>query len=205
MGSGGNAVKTTKKNAGGQKIPLVCQFWSNLQRSLPSIQLFGLDVNLTLATAIFLALVRYGSEFVMENVFNWPANSMTTKIAAASVSSIFDSLNLVPTLYVLFRTTSQYNPSAPMAEEKAGSWWNETVTAMLQFCTGYMLYDGFLNIIWLKTTMQAEGVTGDDWVFLGHHAATILYMTSTRLVGAGVSSNSVIVNFSTSSTFRFKI
>lgn len=175
------------KEGNDENIPKLCQFWINLQRRLPSMHFLGLDVSLTIASAIFLGLLRYLSEFIMVNAFGWPRNSYDTKAAASSVSSIFHSLNLVPTLYVLLVRTVKpyYNPSASIAEETAGQWWNDSVKAMLQFCTGYMLYDAVLTIGWLKSTMQEGGISSEDLLFLGHHLATTLYMSSARWAKAG--------------------
>jgi hypothetical protein len=176
-----------KRNDDVVNIPFLCRFWTNLQRSLPEIRFLGLNVSLTIATAIFLSCVRFIIENIMVHTFGWPNNLFETKNAASSLTAIVHSINLVPTLFVLlFRTVKPYyNPSARMADEQAGLWWNETVTAMLQFCTGYMVYDGLLNIIWLRWTMQEGGISNEDLMFLGHHVATILYMSSTRWVQAG--------------------
>jgi hypothetical protein len=66
--------------------------------------------------------------------------------------------------------------------DKAPIWWQDAATALIQFCTGYMIYDASVNIFWTK---RATGVPSEDYVFLAHHVVTILYMTSTRIVGAG--------------------
>lgn len=166
------------------EIPALCQFWRSIANSLPVIRIFGLDVSVTLASALVLTAVRFSAEYAMVAVFGWPDNSMVTKNAAASVAAIFHSLQLVPALAACFlSSTTPYNPSQKMSD--AAPWWQETVSALLQFCTGYMLYDGLLNIVWLKTQMNPEGLTSEDYMFLGHHLATTLYMSSTRIVGAG--------------------
>lgn len=165
------------------KIPALCEFWRTLASRLPVAKVWGLDVSLTVASALVLALVRFAAEFVMVRVFSWPENSFVTKNAASSVASIFHSLQLVPALAACFLSSPNYNPSQKMSE--AAVWWQGTVTALLQFCTGYMIYDALLNILWLRSTMAEKGVTSEDLMFLGHHIATTLYMTSTRIVGAG--------------------
>jgi hypothetical protein len=134
-------------------------------------------------SAAFLTVVRFLAEAVMERVFGWPINNFETKNAAASAAAIVHSMNLVPVLISLFLNCSSYNPSQPMKLEKE-TWWRDTATAMLQFTTGYMIYDGLLNIIWLKTRL-AGGISSEDYMFLGHHLATTFYMTAARIVGAG--------------------
>jgi len=45
-----------------------------------------------------------------------------------------------------------------------------------------VIYDGVLNIVLLK---WQRGLSAADFMFLGHHVATTLYMTSTRILEAG--------------------
>jgi len=165
------------------KIPAICQFWRTVAGSLPTkLSIGGLDVSMTVASALFLAAARYTAEFVLVNVFGWPFNSMITKSAASSCGSIVHSTLLLPGLFACF-LSNKYNPTERLKD--APLWWQETVTALLQFCTGYMLYDGIVNIIWLKSQMQEGGINSEDLMFLGHHVATILYMTSTRITQVG--------------------
>jgi hypothetical protein len=168
-----------------RKIPAICQYWRTMANSLPELSIGGLNVSMTLASAVVLTMVRYLAEYTMITLFGWPANSLVTKNAAASVSAIVHSFQLVPALGACFLYTDgrPYNPSQKLREEAV--WWQETVTALLQFCTGYMIYDGILNILWLKSQMSPDGLTSEDVMFLGHHLATILYMTSTRIVQSG--------------------
>jgi TLC domain len=168
-------------------IPKLCQFWLSIHNSLPTIKLFGLDVSLTIVSSIFLVFVRYFAEFILISIFNWPIKTMDTKTAASSITSIVHSLNLVPVLYILLVKTVQpkYNPSAAMINETAGLWWNTSVNCMLQFCTGYMIYDSVLNVFWLNITMKENGIDSDDVWFLVHHVAAIVYMCSTQYVQAG--------------------
>jgi TLC domain len=162
-------------------VPFLCRYWCSIVDHLPVIKVGKLDVSLTIFSAIGLAIVRYVLEYGMVVLFHWPQNAYVTKNAAASAAAIVHSLQLVPSLYVCFRTI-RYNPSQKMADA-TDMWWQTTANALLQFCTGYMIYDGFLNILWLKTMFG--NLAGEDYLFLGHHVATILYMTSTRVIGAG--------------------
>ena len=164
------------------KIPPICQFWRGLSRHLPRLTLGRLDVSVTVASALFLAASRYFAEFVLGRVFGWPTNSLIIKNAASSCGSIVHSTQLVPALVACF-LTNRYNPSERLKD--APLWWQETVDALLQFCTGYMIYDGILNILWLKSQVQEGGISSEDLMFLGHHIATILYMTSTRIQQVG--------------------
>lgn len=177
----------TKTEATDTSTPWLCRFWSRLRSTAPSIQLFGLDVGLTLLSALFLTMIRFAAEkALLEYYFQWPQNSLVTKLASSSVAAIVHSTCLVPALAVCFFTVKRYNPSARMSDETTNVYWRDTVDALLQFCTGYMIYDGLLNIVWLKYTMLGAFDPQDgDMQFLGHHVATILYMTATRQLQAG--------------------
>jgi hypothetical protein len=163
--------------------PLLCHYWCRVHATLPRCTLFGMDFSLTIATALFLASVRFTAEYVQVHVFDWPANSFATKIASTSVASIAHSATLVPALWACF-AAHPYNPSASL--NTAPLWYQKSTSAILQFCTGYMLYDGLLNVLWLNWTMNPVGIGGGDAVvFGGHHIACALYMTMTRVYGAG--------------------
>ena len=63
------------------KIPALCHFWRSSASSLPVIKLFGLDVSVTIASALVLTVVRYAAEYVMVTGFGWPTHSFVTKNA----------------------------------------------------------------------------------------------------------------------------
>jgi hypothetical protein len=172
----------TSSRSSSQDIPILLQFWINLQSSLPCMPIFGMNFSLTLLSSICLGIVRYVAEFILVHAFGWPSHSFDTKMAASSCGSIVHSLNLVPALGLLF-ASHRYNPSESLVD--APVWWRQAVTALLQFCTGYMIYDAVLNICWCKLSMGRGPLDSEDYMFLGHHLATVLYMISTRITGAG--------------------
>jgi hypothetical protein len=160
------------------EIPATLQSWRRLAAALPRLQVGHLDWSLTVATIIVLSCFRLVTEAVQVRVFGWPADHFSTKYAAACTMGIFHSTNLLPGLFYALRS-QPYSPSGSF--DKAPTWWQESVHALLQFCTGYMIYDGIYNIILLKWT---DGMDATDYMFLGHHMATAFYMTSTRIVNA---------------------
>jgi hypothetical protein len=162
--------------------PRLLQLWCNIDDALPRISVGGLDLSLTLASAVFLGCVRYMAEFVMVHIFGWPAVSFVTKTASASVPAMIHSSLLVPSLWQTFRI-HHYRPSESLAA--APAFYQHIATCLLQFCTGYMLYDCLLNVLWLNWTMGEDGIQGDALMFLGHHIATTLYMTLCRIHRAG--------------------
>jgi hypothetical protein len=161
------------------KIPFLVGFWGALLNGLPVITIGGLNFSVTVFTVLFLTAVRFSAESIMITYFGWPADNMTTKDAAASAAAIVHSIQLVPGLWQCLRS-QPYVPSEKM--NKAPLWWQDGATALLQFCTGYMIYDASVNIFWTK---RATGVPSEDYLFLAHHVVTVIYMTSTRMVGAG--------------------
>lgn len=171
----------TPQEKSASRQPRLLQIWCRIDDALPRISCGGLDVSLTLASALFLGCVRFLAEAVMVQVFDWPAVSFVTKTAAASVPAMMHSSLLVPSLFQTF-LLHRYRPSESLAA--APAFYQHVATCMLQFCTGYMLYDCVLNVLWLNLTM-GDGIQGDALMFLGHHIATTLYMTLCRIHRAG--------------------
>lgn len=172
---------TTSSSSSSSSEPRLLQLWCRIDDALPRISCGGLDVSFTFASALFLACVRFIAEAIMVHAFDWPAVSFVTKNAAASVPAILHSSLLVPSLFCTF-SLQPYRPSESL--EAAPRFYQHAATCLLQFCTGYMLYDGILNVLWLNLTM-GHGIQGDALMFLGHHVATTLYMTLCRVYRAG--------------------
>jgi TLC domain len=165
-------------------------------------------VSLTLTTAVVLALVRYlvvGPLF--EKILGWPSklNGATNEQyvmaqeAMAGATAMLHSMTLVPSLALVLlysndpvtgRPFWRSHPAATMEYTNHPRnpqlwWWNPVVNILLQFCTGYMIYDAICTFFYFKWVQLGESLTDSDVMFLGHHAATAIYMTSTRIVGAG--------------------
>ena len=180
---------TTTKNGPkpneNEKAPPVCQFWISLHNALPAVGFAGMDITLTVFGALFLTTVRYSAEIVLIQLFGWPENAYVTKNACGSIAAITHSSFLVPGLMSYFWNHG-YNPSESLYNNQtAPAWCAPAATALLQFCTGYMIYDGLVNCLWLNWNMAPDVLHGEAMVFLGHHIATILYMSSTRALQAG--------------------
>lgn len=164
--------------------PRLCQVWCRTQAAAPSIPILGMDFGFTVLSAFFLAAVRFLMEYTQVYIFDWPEASFVTKNAASSAAAIVHSTLLVPTLATCF-IKRPYQPSESLDGETVPRWYQQTATALLQFCSGYMLYDGLLNVLWLNYTLNPAGLGDDAVVFGVHHIATFLYMTSTRILQAG--------------------
>lgn len=95
---------------------------------------------------------------------------------------MFHSVPLCIGLIVAF-STQKYSPIAKFDE--APTWWREFADALLQFCTGYMVYDSLVNSCWLRWDGERFQLSDDDYLFLAHHFMTSFYMTSTRIIQAG--------------------
>lgn len=162
------------------EAPWLLQQWAWLYNAVPKICIpfSTFDISITLLSACFLYCVRRLGQVILVSQ-GWPADQEVTILGAASIAAIVHSTTLVPGLWFALRS-QPYIPSSKMSEHP--EWWQHAVTALLQFCTGYMIYDGLMNIIVLKWT---NGMTASDWMFFGHHCATAFYMTSARMLGAG--------------------
>lgn len=165
-------------------IPFVAQTWLRVYHALPrcKLPLLRLDISLTLASFVYLTCVRFVIPFLLSNFLGWPEGDINTSLASASVVSMFHSVPLCIGLIVAF-STQKYSPIAKFDE--APTWWREFSDALLQFCTGYMVYDSLVNSCWLRWDGERFQLTDDDYLFLAHHFMTSFYMTSTRIIQAG--------------------
>eukprot|EP00536_Pseudo-nitzschia_multiseries_P011793 jgi/Psemu1/206933/e_gw1.420.56.1 len=94
---------------------------------------------------------------------------------------------LCPGLIVAFLTQS-YDPAAKISDQaKPNSWWPDLADSLLQFCTGYMIYDTLYSYIYMRWDSETGGVVlaDGDLLFISHHMATSIYMISARIIGAG--------------------
>jgi len=165
-------------------IPFVAQTWLRVYHALPrcKLPLLRLDISLTLASFVYLTCVRFVIPFLLSNFLGWPEGHINTSLASASVVSMFHSVPLCIGLIVAF-STQKYSPIAKFDE--APTWWREFADALLQFCTGYMVYDSLVNSCWLRWDGERFQLSDDDYLFLAHHFMTSFYMTSTRIIQAG--------------------
>jgi hypothetical protein len=188
-----NAATTTKYNNDNNQdgaIPFVTRLWLYVYKSIPSIKVpfLNLDIGFALFSSFILTCIRYTAEYVLQTYFGWPSegtDATYTKEAAASCASICHSTTLCTGLIVAF-LSQPYDPAGSLKESP--KYYQGYVNALLQFCTGYMVYDAVINILWLRTDFPNSFIPTlghDDLLFLGHHIMTSLYMTSSRVIQAG--------------------
>jgi len=166
-------------------LPLLLRPWIHLYRKTPKLIIPGtkIDIAFTLASALVLTCIDYGSALFLTTLGGWPAQSKHTRAAAGSVATIFHSTSLVLGLGAAL-STQKYDPSGHMDDHP--DWWVAGAHALIQFCTGYMIYDSAVQFIadrWQKGVGPV--LSAADYMFLGHHAATSFYMVSARLCEAG--------------------
>mmetsp|Transcript_3124 Transcript_3124/g.6780 ORF Transcript_3124/g.6780 Transcript_3124/m.6780 type:complete len:314 (+) Transcript_3124:110-1051(+) len=139
-----------------------------------------LDVAFTVASFVTLSVIRI-ILFQVLQYWGWPAYSKMTTDAAASLTSIVHSLVLVYGTFACLITHPKYVPSAKLSA--APVWWQDAATALLEMCTGYMIFDA----LWLILDCHMLGLELSEFemLVLGHHLVTSLYMLSARIVGAG--------------------
>jgi len=185
------AKQLSKIHRGGdttQQAPAILHPWIYLYHAVPKmiVPFTNLDVSFTIFSAIILTCLDFAmAEFLYKQ--GWPKgdapNAKQTRAVAGSLTTIFHSTSLVACLGAcLF--SYQFPPSAKMSD--APQWWQDSAHALIQFCTGYMIYDAGIQFIadkWVKGVGPV--LSRADWMFLGHHAATSLYMTSARILEAG--------------------
>ena len=144
----------------------------------------ALPIPFVITSAAFFVSIRLLARMTLESVFGWPVDDLIhTDRAASSVPSIFHSTILCPGLIAAFMSHN-YNPSEHIS--KASKRWQTLVSALLQFCTGYMLNDlMFLLYRGMSEDSWIPQLSTGDLMFVGHHIVTATYMTQTRVYQAG--------------------
>jgi hypothetical protein len=189
MCANGSVLKNEDSTTHNPNIPLVARCWLAVYNNLPIVTIGKtLNVSMMLASAMFLTSIRFLAEYLLVTVFGWPEGDTFTKEAAASCGSICHSTLLCIGLIVAFQNTEKRcDPAARM--EESPQWWQHFADALLQFCTGYMVYDALVNILFLRwdplQPWALPVLNEDDKLFLMHHIMTTTYMTSARVIGAG--------------------
>lgn len=172
--------------------PRILSPWVHLYRSVPKIYLprTNLDISFSLVSCLALICIRL---LVMRTLraSGWPYGSKMTTDAAASLTSVIHSLLLLPGVGAcLFCCPSvPYVPSAKL--DDAASWYQDAVSALLSLCTGYMLFDSVF--LYVDAVALNHHWTDFEWLILGHHVATVLYMSSCRYVRAGHISTMILI------------
>ncbi|CAB9507952.1 expressed unknown protein [Seminavis robusta] len=152
--------------------------WVGFYHAVPRINFpfTELDISISLCSAVFLTVVRYTILFLMRTQLDWPKDDILT---VGSLAAIVHSLILVPGLGVAL-TSQPYQPTAHISTYP--QWWQDLVDALLQFCTGYMVYDTCTSYLISKGPLNLQGA---DFLFVGHHIVTTVYMTQCRVLQAG--------------------
>lgn len=173
-----------KPGAEKEALNPVIQSWSNIYRAIPKIYVpfTKFNVSFTLVTFVVLLGLRLAGSKLFEEYFGWPADSKMKKDAAAGLASIIHALFLVPSCGILL-WSSKYSPRARL--DSMPIWWQDVATLLLEMCTGYMLFDAFGMCMDEWKPGKGPVLTSGDMVFIAHHFATSVYMTSCRAVGAG--------------------
>merc|ERR1719491_2341833 len=148
-------------------------------RSLPPLCLpyTNFNISFTLLSTLLLAMIR---TVVWQYLIcaGWPSRSKMTTDAAASLTSILHGFVLCFYLGVcLYRNPRNYVPSARL--ENFPVWWQDAATAVLEICTGYMLFD-FFSLVKDMTDLGVKFSELEVLVMM-HHFLSFSYMVSCRL------------------------
>ena len=162
-----------------EEIRPLLKLWAGLYNAAPKLYIPGtkFDVAFTILAVLFMTFLRFINTYLYLDILNFDPSNPRTKYAIVCTSSAMHSLMLVPSLWSVLRD-QPYKPSASIAS--APKYYQATVTALLQLCTGYMIYD-FIFMI----RDNGWALHPDDIPFAAHHFVTVLYMSQTRVLGAG--------------------
>eukprot|EP00927_Polykrikos_kofoidii_P056518 TRINITY_DN50621_c0_g1_i1.p1 TRINITY_DN50621_c0_g1~~TRINITY_DN50621_c0_g1_i1.p1 ORF type:complete len:321 (-),score=29.66 TRINITY_DN50621_c0_g1_i1:16-978(-) len=165
--------------------PFILAPWIKAYDACPKVYLpkTKVDIAFTLVCAFCLFLARRVCDFVIVHVFGWPVGAKMTIESAACAVSGFQAAIFVPSIGACI-LSQPYRPSGKMSDSPM--WWQCSAKALIQFCSGYMVYD---SIMLFGDTWDADAgkpvFASADLMFLGHHFATSFYMISALLQGAG--------------------
>ena len=169
---------TKENNKNKDEIPLLVGWMRGAYLCLPK------NVSMILVCVSLFSALRISVNYWIVEVLGWPESHQMTIESVSFLPPVMHSVLLCPVLYQLL-TCQRYRPVSRMDEYPL--WWQQTVSACMDLCTAYMIYDGIFLL--LKAHWYHEGILSmQDYMYLGHHFATSLYMASTRIIGAGQSS-----------------
>lgn len=118
------------------------------------------------------------------------------KISSLSQTTLVTAPNPTTTTAMATMTgLRSYIPSVPMYCHIKPIWWKDLTDGVLQFCTGYMMYDIMIQFGLDKVYYHDMIWKVTDYIFIGHHLATSAYMISTRLLYAGHLSAMILMFF----------
>jgi hypothetical protein len=117
-------------------IPSLLRPWISLYRSFPKIHapFTDHDVLFTLVSAVGFAGLDYGVRSWVRWVSGWPLKE--TQVVAGSLITIIHGSVLVALLPTCL-TIERYSPSRRF--DSHPKWWQDASTALIQFCSGYMV------------------------------------------------------------------
>ena len=173
--------KTTESK---EQIPTILRPWIKLYRSTPKLNIPGTQVDFafSLRCAVLFSIIRLSARYLLYSL-GWPHGHLDTYFTSACIASVCHSTMILPALAALL-LSQKYVPSGKLTTSPI--WYQDGVSSVMGFCTGYMIYDSILGYI-IETWQPGVGpvLTGDDYSYLGHHILTTLYMISARWKQAG--------------------
>lgn len=167
------------KEASKEKMNKIIQFWSSLYNSAPKLYIpfTRFDIGFSILSCCIICLIRLLNQYIFTNILEFNPNSLKTMESAACLTSSVHAMVLCSGLWPVLMS-QPYVPSARI--DSAPKEYQMAVSALLQLCTGYMLYDA---IFMLKG--NGWSIYPGDIAYFQHHLVTVLYMTQTRVIGYG--------------------
>lgn len=179
--------KSEQSSSSSSSIPAVLKPWIQVYRAVPksiNIPFTQTSMSFSLVCALYLLVWRlFLGRFLI--YIGWP-DSMQTIMVSENISAIVHSMHLCPLLLILL-LKYPFRPAGPITDHS--QWWQDGANAMIELCTGYMIYDAVCSLLYRNYILTPGAFSihlpAADWCFLGHHIATVLYMSSSRINKAG--------------------
>mmetsp|Transcript_6411 Transcript_6411/g.7957 ORF Transcript_6411/g.7957 Transcript_6411/m.7957 type:complete len:303 (-) Transcript_6411:98-1006(-) len=161
------------------EVKKLALLWSKINDAAPKVYVpfTKFDIGITILSTVILSSIRLCSEYAFIHILNYNPNTYKTYESAAACTSILHAIVLCSGLWSVLRS-HPYDICAKM--EHAPKAYQKASVALIQMCTGYMIYDA---IFMCKS--NGWSFHDEDKAFLFHHIVTTLYMSQTRVLGVG--------------------
>lgn len=161
--------------------PMIMKAWSYLYNAVPKVVfLYGTNTSMTLSLlfAVFFRILHlFVWKILLISILGFPSSDTNTRQSSVYIISIIHSLIITPSTFTALITQT---PIPSQHISKSPKWWIDATHAIMEFTTGYFIYDGFFNSI-LPYYGTPGGIPTSHKCFLGHHVGAGLCMVMARV------------------------
>jgi len=168
-----------------ENVPIPLKPWVNLYRKVPNLfNLFGVNITFSLLCSCFFGTCR----MLFAKLFyatGFEKDKLARDAIASTVPILHSTILEFPLLMCLL--TQPYKPSARMDKSSTPKWYKDSVHALLEYTSGYMIYDTFNSILYESYVRSGISLdfNSNERSWLIHHLVTFTYMLFCRIYNRG--------------------